>query len=452
VLTREIDMKTRTGMFVGGALLALSLAACGQKSDTFDGATPDVAGLTLEVQGGAAEGLPAASMAAPGDLQAATIAAPPSDGDDLATIRGELRHLNGEVRRVMEKVEEAVAAGGAPAVGDRMIYGPADRCVVPGATATDPCVASANFVLGVKHEREHLFSWLLQARPTGSTDNGAFKSVAAGWMARGGQLHRGVGRLALNLKNLKAVTPGYLGDGYLLAGFANGGQAKSLRFLAVEFTPDGVRPPLSAAFVGWKNAAGLRRVRVATPQEVLAPATGADMGPELLLARAAWLPGVAGRTYAIVTNWQKLDRTVMPPVPTGPVYGDVPGATPTSNYYLGRACYAPASPGAPLTLKFKEWFSCDRPESPAACILRQGGAGTVVFPAAPTTLTWAADCRLPNEPTELSDPGDDADHPEHDGDEPGMMGPGMQSPPAAPGNPGDVSPPAPGMGGMSPMM
>jgi hypothetical protein len=451
-------MMTRSAALAGAVALALSLGGCGQKADPFAGATPDVAGLTLEVQGGAAEGLPATAALDAGAVQAAAaIASPPSDGADLATLRSELRGLNGELRRVMEKVEAAVATGGAPAVGDRMIYGPADRCVVPGATATDPCVASANFVLGVKREREHLFSFLLEARPVGSTDRAAFKPVAAGWMARGAMEHRGVGRLALNLRNLQAVQPAYRGDGYLLAGFANGGQAKAVRFLAVDFTPDGVKPPLTAAFVGWKNAAGVRRVRVATPQEVLAPSSGADAGPELLLARAAWIPGVAGRTFTIVTNWQKLDRTVMPPVPTGPVYGDVPGATPLSNYYLGRACYAPATAGAPLSLKFKEWFLCDRSldASPAACVVRQGGAGTVVFPAAPTTATWAPDCRLATttEPPELADPGDDADHPEHDTDEPGMMGSGLQSPPSVPGNPNDVAaPPATGMGGMTPMM
>jgi len=435
-------MRTTTNL-LGAAALALTLAACGQKTTDFAGATPDVAGLTLEVEGGAPEGLPQALAAAPGQAPEAALATTPADGDALAAIRAELRALNGELRRVMERVSELVQVAGAPAVGDRMVYGPSDRCVVWDAAGAG--TASATFVLGVKHERDHLFSWLLEARPVGSTSRADFKPIAAGWLARGGHAHRGVGRLALNLRNLQAVQPAYAGDGYLLAGFANGPVAKSVHYRLVEFTPDGVNPR-TAAYVGMKNGAGIRRVRVATPQELLA----GPNGKELLLARAAWLPGVAGRTFEIVTNWRPLDRTVMPPVanPMAPPQGDVPGGSWNSSYYFGRACYAPATAGAPLTMVFKEWYLCDRPEAPAACVVRQGGAGTVVAGTGP----WADACRLAAEPLELGDPGDAGDSPVHDGDEPGMNGAGMQTPPAAPTGPDDTTPPAPGMPGMTPMM
>jgi hypothetical protein len=439
-------MKTTTHLLTATAL-ALILTACGQKTTDFTGATPDVAGLTLEVEGGAAEGLPVAAVAAdPGQAPLAALAATPSDGDDLAAIRGEIKALNGELRRVMDRVAEVVQEQGAPAVGDRMVYGPSDRCVVTDAAGA--CTASANFLLGVKHEREHLFSWLLEARPVGSTARADFKPVAAGWMARGGHAHRGVGKLALNLRNLKAVQPAYAGDGFLLAGFANGQGAKSVHYRLVDFTPDGLAPR-TAAYAGMKNGAGIRRVRVATPRDLL---TGPN-GNELLLARAAWLPGVAGRTYAVVTNWKPLDRTMTPPMmnPVGPFQGDVPvGASWDSSYYFGRACYAPASTGAPLTMKFKEWFLCDRPESPAACVVRQGGAGTVVTGSG----AWsdAANCRLDAEPPELGDPGDAGEQPEHDSDEPGMNGAGMQAPPMAPVNPDDTAPPPVGTPGMGPMM
>jgi hypothetical protein len=436
-------MKTTT--LLGAGVLALALTACGQKSNDFSGATPDVAGLTLEVQGGTAEGLPVAAVA-PAALQAAMAATPalaptPNDGDELATIRIELKALNGELRRVMERVEEAVQTEGTPAVGNRMIYGPADRCVVKDASGA--CTASASFVLGVKRERDHVFTWLLQARPVGSTSQADFKPVAAGWLARGAHLHRGVGRLALNLRNLKAVQPAYAGDGFLLAGFANGPVAKSVHYRLVEFTPDGSNP-LTAVFVGMKNGTGIRRVRVATPQDLLA----GPNGPELLLARAAWLPGVAGRTFSIVTNWKKVDRTGPSPVLTGPAFGDVPGTLWDSSYYFGRACYAPASAGAPLTIKFKEWYLCDRPDAPAACVIRQGGAGTVIT----GTGTWADNCALAVEPPELADPGDAGDDPEHPNAEPGMNGAGMQLPPAPPANPDDTSAPPAGDPGMVPMM
>lgn len=436
----------RTTTWLGAAALALTLAACGQATDDFSGATPDVAGLTLEVEGGAAEGLPLLATSPASASPLAALATTPGDGDDLATIRAEVKALNGELRRVMERVEEAVQAGGTAAVGGRMIYGPADRCVVPDASGG--CAASANFVLGVKRERDHLFTWLLEARPVGSTVQADFKPVAAGWLARGSQGHRGVGKLALHLRNLKAVQPAYGGDGFLLGGFANGPVVKSVHYRLVEFTPDGANPR-TAAYVGMKNGSGIRRVRVATPQDLLAPpAGGVDMGDELLLARAAWLPGVAGRTYSVVTNWRQLDRTVAPPVLGGLPHGDVPGASWDSNYYFGRACYAPASAGAPLTMKFKEWYLCERSEGPVACVVRQGGVGTVVS----GTGTWADGCRLAVEPPELGDPGDAGEHPEHDSDEPGMGGRGMQAPPAPPADPNDTGAPPPGMPGMHPMM
>ena len=437
-------MRTTTHL-LGAAALALSLTACGQKSIDFSGATPDVAGLSLEIEGGAAEGLPLAALSGEAGLAPeSALTAIPAGGDDLASIRGDLRALNSELRRVMERVAELVREQGTPAVGDRMVYGPSDRCVLKDAAGV--CTASANFVLGVKHERNQLFSWLLEARPVGSTARADFKAVAAGWLARGGHMHRGVGRLALNLRNLHAVQPLYPGDGFLLAGFANGPVAKSVHYRLVEFTTNGT-PPRTAAYAGMKNAAGVRRVRVASPQELLA----GPGGDELLLARAAWLPGVAGRTYAIVTNWRQLDRTAMPPVLAGPLHGDVPpGASGGPGYYLGRACYAPASDGAPLTMKFKEWFLCDRPESPVACVVRQGGAGTVVTGAG----AWSdpGNCRLAAEPLELSDPGDAGEQPEHDSIEPGMHGTGMQLPPAPPSDQNDTGVPPAGMPGMTPMM
>jgi hypothetical protein len=429
-----------TTTLLGAAAMALALTACGQNND-FAGATPDVAGLTLEVEGGAAEGLAALAATAP----QAALATTPGDGDALATIRTEIRALNGELRRVMERVEEAVQAEGVPAVGDRMIYGPADRCVVRDAAGA--CTASANFVLGVKRERERVFTWLLEARPVGSTAQADFKPVAAGWLARGAREHRGVGRLALNLRNLKAVQPACPGDGFLLAGFANGPVAKSVHYRLVEFTADGTNPR-TAAYAGMKTGAGVRRVRVATPEELLA----GPNGKELLLARAAWLPGVAGRTFEIVTNWKPLDRTAMPPVVDAAAtpQGDVPGTPWNSSYYFGRACYAPASPGAPLTVRFKEWYLCDRGAAPAACVVAQGGVGTVVT----GTGTWAdaGNCRLDVEPPELGDPGDAGDSPMHDGDEPGTHGTGMQQPPAPPADQHDTGAPPPGMPGMGPMM
>jgi hypothetical protein len=195
-----------------------------------------------------------------------------------------------------------------------------------------------------------------------------------------------------------------------------------------------------------KNGSGVRRVRVASPQELLS----GPGGDELLLARAAWLPGVAGRTWSIVTNWKPLDHTSTPPMmnPLAAPHGDVPGTPWNASYYLGRACYAPATTGAPLTMKFKEWYLCDRPESPAACLVRQGSLGTVVTGAG----SWAENCTLAVEQPELSDPGDVGETPEHDSDEPGMGGVGMQPPPAPPADTNDVGAPPAGSAGIDPTM
>ena len=58
-------------------------------------------------------------------------------------------------------------------------------------------------------------------------------------------------------------------------------------------------------------------------------------------------------------------------------------------------------------------------------------------------------CSLAAEPPELADPGDVGEDPEHDSDEPGMDGPGMQPPPAPPADPNDTGLPPAGAPGMN---
>ena len=55
--------------------------------------------------------------------------------------------------------------------------------------------------------------WKLQARPLGSTDDAAYKIVAAGGLTKGAAAHRGRGTIGVNLDNLKSVAPDLHGPG-----------------------------------------------------------------------------------------------------------------------------------------------------------------------------------------------------------------------------------------------
>jgi hypothetical protein len=425
--------RTLTTLLTGA--LAASLAACGQTTtEDFAASLPDADGLTLEVTGGAAEGLAPSAL-----VEATTPATVPASGDDLATVQARIRALNEALRLLVGKVAEVARAQGVPGVGEAMTYGPADRCVAFDDAGA--CLGSANLVLRVRRERFGAFSFGLAARPVGSTDDSAFKPVAVGWLVRGRAEHRGLGQLALNLRNLAQAQAAYRGDGFLLAGFANGPVAKAVHYRLVEFTPDAARlAPATAAFVGMKSAAGVTRVRVAARAELL----DGPNGEELLFAHAGWLPGVGGRAFAVVTNWKQADRSVTPPVLAGQPHGDVPADPPyelnwAQHYYFGRACYAATGAGPELT--YKEWFLCDRPERPAECVARYALALTP--PAVEVgTGTWAGTCTLAGEPAELGMPTEAGQDPEHGGAEPGMGGAGMLAPMSPPADPTDVPPPA----------
>jgi hypothetical protein len=433
-------MNGTTTRWLGAGALALALAACGQKGgDEFAGATPDVAGLTLEVQGGAAEGLPVAARTLA--LAPAATTTPVGDADDLATARDRIKALNQAVQTFVGTVAEVAQGNGTPAIGDRMLYGPVDRCVLPGA---DPASCDkATFVLGVKREAEHLFSFLLEARPTTSTLQADYRTVAVGWMARGAQEHRGVGQLGLDLHALAAVQPAFTGDGALLAGFTNGPVRRSVRYRLVQFKAPGAAEAITAVYVGHRNDAGVTRVRVVAPADLL----GGPNGPELLAAHAAWVPGVGGRAYSVVSNWERMDWTATPPALVGPSYGDVPVTSSwEDHYWFSRACYTPpAVAGEAPALVFKEWFYCARTpgvaSGPLACM-----ADAVVNRVPPIVVagsgTWASSCpAFAGAPAELDPPTGAADQPEGTDLEPGQA---LMAPPDAPASPGTVAPPATG--------
>ncbi|HSN90153.1 MAG TPA: hypothetical protein VLS93_02900 [Anaeromyxobacteraceae bacterium] len=391
---------------LGAGVLVLALSACGATQDEFASALPDYAGLSLDVQGGDPAALTVRSTAAVADADV--------PGTDLASARESIGALNGAVRAFLEQVAAVARGEGRDAPDGARVYGPADRCV----ETPDGCVA-ATFVLAVRRQAENEFAWVLAARPAGSA--GEFLPVAGGRIVRGAAPHRGLGQVAFNLDNLKAVVPAYAGQGHLLAGFANGEQAKALRYRLVGFTPDAAAfEPVTAAFFGYRTAAGLARVRVARIDDYVAPedpmVTSTD---ELGFLHASFHPDVGGRVFAVVTNF---------PDGQGGFSGDVPGVPANGWYYFGRACTDTAG-----VVLFKQWFHCPRrdelgdPRGPAWCVL--SGAGTA-YPPVVGTGTWAESC--PDLPADLEEPVDPpADDPSGGSDEPGTSGAGLPEPPPA---------------------
>jgi hypothetical protein len=241
-------------------------------------------------------------------------------------------------------------------------------------------------------------------------------------MARAAEAHRGRGRAAFNLENLRAVAPGYTGQGHLLAGFAHAGRAKSLAYRLVGFTPDAARQePVTAAFVGHRTPGGLTRVRVATFKDVVAGAN-VDFPREVVLAHLGWKAGLGGRGYLVVSNWTDA---------AGQLHGDVPSVvTGTDHYYLGRGCW-----GAIGELKVKEWRYCARGLGPAACLL------TTPIATEPAGATWADACTgFAGEEPLPADVSAGAEQRTH-----GEPPPGADAPPvpeAPPIDPADTAPPA----------
>lgn len=416
---------TKTTTRIGAGLLALALAACGAQDDEYLAAIPDAEGLTLEIQGGAAEGL---ALTAGDAAEPIAADGTPVTNDDLGEARAKIRALNEAVRAVFQRVGEVAASGGQERPGGVKVFGPADRCVQQGPAG---CLAEANLRLVVRRVGARVGGFALEARPVGETLDTAFAPVLAGYLVRGETARRGAGRLWVNLENLSAAAgDGYLGQGYMVAGFASGPVAKTATYRMLGFTPDGSRHgPVTAAFSGFLTANRTARVRVAGLADLV---TGPDL--ELGIGRLAYDPAFGGRAYSIVTSW--LDRSTVPPTPRGDV--------PAGQYWFSRACYAPAG-----TLPvFKEWFLCDRAQGPRACVVAQGGTwrdAIGIQVAGNPGDTWASTCARAVEPPEMDPPtAPPADDASDVSPEEGQSATGLdpEPVPADPVNPGDsIDPP-----------
>jgi hypothetical protein len=400
----------------GAAALAVALTACaGNDAKSPIENVPDAAGLTMEVRGGAAEGLALTALDA--GVARAALTTAPDPNDDLAAARARIAAVNRAVRELFAHVEEVAKENGAPGPGEVTMYGPVDKCVQSDACASG---GTATLRLKVFHAVSTVWGFSLDAKV--GVD---WKPVAAGWMRRGAVARRGRGRIALNLDDLRAAAPAYRGQGYLLGGFENGPVAKALVYRLDHFSPDtSSSAPVTAAFRGFKTAAGVTRVRLAEIADLYGP-TPSDT--ELGFAHVAWHPTFGGRAYMLVANY--LDGATM--------HGDVPTAADgTQQYFFGRACYLPGQ----STPAFKEWFLCPRAVAPAACVIANAGSGDVVV--GPAGATWQGTCALATEPPELDAP---ASAPATTSDDTAAESSEAQTglaPEAPPATTDDVAPPA----------
>lgn len=413
---------------LGAGVLALALSACNAADDQKDpylASIPDPQALTLEIQGGTAEGS-ALSVDLP-PTPAVAIAGTPVTEDDLAVGRARIRALNEAVRQVFERVSEVASTGGQELPGGVKQYGPSDRCVQ--VEADGACGATANLRLRIKRVSDRLGTFLLEARAEGAASDGDFRPVLAGYLDRGMMERRGTGRLAVNLENLKSAAGGtYRGQGYLVTGFAAGPVAKAATFRMLSFSRDvAARAPITATFVGFKNGAGIARVRVAA----LGDYDKAGPAEELGILRLVHSPSLGGRAFSIVTNR---------PDGLGGFIGDVATTSGgVQQYWFGRACYAAGQ----TTPEYKEWFLCPKtvdgvPSGPAACV-ESGVVPTTVI----GTGSWqTSSCYSLLEVEEMRPPEAPGASPDDDSPERGMGSTGI-TPATCPPDPrnANVDPP-----------
>jgi hypothetical protein len=297
-------MRMGKSVMLGAALV---LAACGGKNDGVDDteyveATPDLAGTALEINGEAAAEEGAALIAEGFETREDELNG--RGPEFLEQARLQVRALNNTLKEAITPIVELVNRGGAAAQpGDVLVYGPVDR-------------ANATFKFTIKKVTRQSFAWKLEARPLGSTDDAAYRIVAAGRLAKGEVAHRGRGTIGVNLDNLKAVAPEFPGQGKLMASFAHSGGDKTLAYRLVGFTPNTANhEPTTGSFVGHRRMpSGATRIRVHGQYNLRNTETSQK---ENVFAAIRWIPGIGGRADVTASG------------------GDIAAGT----YFIGTACW-----------------------------------------------------------------------------------------------------------------
>jgi hypothetical protein len=361
------------------ASLAMLAAACGGSvaTDEFALATPDVAGLTLETDGGPADGIPA-----PG-APLSSVAAGCQPYQYLCNVQAAVAGLNGFVRMAVAPVEALAATTPVEVSRHVRLYGPAR---LPAGDAAMGLFKLTVFRAG--GDGNGLYRWKLEAAPLAAdpADATAYRIVMAGGLKRSERAHRGHGTIGIDVDAAAAVLGADRvgGQGKLLASFAHVGGHKALAYVVKDFRADaGSELVPLGVLVGHKNEGGPARVRIASLKDWVSPAAPAAAagGDELLVSRAAWLPGVGGRAAVAVGG------------------GDVPGYSTAEvpvDYFLGVSCY-----DRERNEVYRDLFACVRPTSMQGG-MNQGGRSCVPVPGAwlpdPGYRTGDASlCRLPGD-------------------------------------------------------
>lgn len=325
-------MRIGKSMMLGAALV---LAACGKDAgvdDTaFVEATPDLAGTSLEINSAAAAEDGAALIAEGFSVNEGELN---GQGQEfLEGARRQARAVNAMLKEAITPIVELVNAGGAEAEpGDVLVYGPKDR-------------ANATFLFTIKKVTEQRYVWKLQARPLGSTDDAAYKVVAAGGLTKGAAAHRGRGTIGINLDNFKSVVPSFTGQGKLMASFAHtAGGDKALAYRLANFTPNPANfEPVTGGFVGHRlQPSGATRVRVFGKYNLQNTATELK---ENVFARLRFIPGTGGRADVYAAG------------------GDIAA----DKYFIGSACW-----DAQELEKFRILRQCTKGQPLTSCTVVPG--------------------------------------------------------------------------------
>jgi len=324
-------LKLLSRTMLASALIA-AVGCGGTAGDPLADATPDVAGLTLEMTGAPSE---AATASAPGALSVdqQNLESGPVF---LAQTREAIQALNTGLKTALEKIV-ALSQTQGNGTANVKTYGPKDE-------------GGATYLLTVKRAGINYW-WKLDAKALGAAD-AAYQVVASGHLKRGlvedgEKAHRGHGVAGFDFDKLAAIDAGIKPRGRLLATFAHSGETKMVAWHLDGFTPDPAsREALTATFYGHKNAAGVARVRVGGKFDVLA----GPSGKELVFARAVFKPGIGGRADAFLPAVQKNTTS----------NGDVPAG----RFVVAHSCWDTSE-----TENFRLVLSCEagKPASSTSC-------------------------------------------------------------------------------------
>jgi hypothetical protein len=289
---------------LGVGCLMVALVGCNSQEPESDASylegVPEQAALQLQITEDAAnEALAGDEDAVASDAVAADLGqlSAALEGDIAEGLHGAqqgIRELNQALRNILGPIVAMVRNTEPDEVQANVAqWGPTVR----GAT---------EYRLFVRKGALKRYGWLLQARPEGS--DGAYANVAAGSIAVGEVVRRGVGTIGVDLDAFGAVDPTVAARGKILGSFAHGPRGTVLAYALKDFTRgEDDTTPISAAFQGVHLPGGYNRVRLAFHGNLPESASEAE---ELLLARVRHHRGEGGRADVLVMGGDVADGRV----------------------------------------------------------------------------------------------------------------------------------------------